>query len=137
MRYGLAGAFLVLMALMVGMRADSPRGWLHYSDGARVGKVISFERSGLIWRTYEGVLDMGGTTVTPYGDEIRNLWEFSIAETDADNLLIDTLMEAQVMDRTVRLHYQQDAITLPWRSSTGRHVYHVDYATPYYEEVTP
>lgn len=64
-----------------------------YSSGARSGKLVKLSKKGIIYPTYEGILDLGS------GDKLT--WEFSIH----DKKIGDEL--AKFSGRHVKLNYDE------------------------------
>lgn len=111
-------AFLSIIFLLI-----SGCSGCNYSDGERIGVITKFANKGIIWKTYEGEMNLGGLreqsgkSGTSY---IANLWEFSI---DADNPdkeeLAKQLFEALDKGKTIKVRYEDRGTVLGcWRSST-------------------
>lgn len=89
-----------------------------YSDGSRSGFLIKISRKGVVWKTYEGQLNLGGVQS---GDEglIGNIWAFSVPKRDVYEKL------EQYEGRKVRLLYRQVYKNMPWQGKTDYFVYDV------------
>jgi hypothetical protein len=74
---------IVLFFTVFGLIAYS----FDYSDGYRVGNVIKLSHKGMVFKTYEGQLDMG--FLAP-GDEASTssvatrIWDFSVHDSDEE-----------------------------------------------------
>lgn len=87
---------------------------IKYSDGERIVKIIRLSNKGLVWKTWEveGVLTQGNFAVT-------YIWEFSIDNQNPDKeKLLKELSSAFENGETVKIHYDQRAGSVPWRSKT-------------------
>jgi hypothetical protein len=96
----------------------------NYSDGERIGVLTKFASKGLIWKTYEGEMNLGGLreqsskSGTSY---VANLWEFSIDSQNPDKeKLAEQLFDALDKGSTIKVKYEDRGTVLGcWRSSTS------------------
>ncbi len=88
-----------------------------YSEGNRAGVLIKFSKRGVVFKTYEGELNQGGTGNIPNTAQFNQIWEFSVR----DETVADELMKLE--GRKVTLHYKQKIKNMPWDGET---VYFVD-----------
>lgn len=107
----LVGAGLVVIivaALLFGLYAN-------YSDGVRAGVPVKFSKKGILFKTHEGHLNVGGLTNSTEG-AIPTTWEFSVRGSE-DEVLAD--MERAMTDqKRVKLHYNEKYVQLFWRGDT-------------------
>ncbi len=76
----------------------------HFSDGERVGTVTKFSKAGVIWDSWDGLLNITQTGMNSSGDPFA----FSIDNDRNDQQkLIDTLVKAQVEGWKVKIKYHQ------------------------------
>jgi hypothetical protein len=108
-------ALLVLAALLFLWVAN----WT-YSDGTRAGYLIKVSRKGVIFKTYEGQLNLGGFRGS--GDEavVGNTWNFSVK----DDQVYRDLQRHE--GEKVTLHYKQQYKNLPWQGKTDYFVDRVE-----------
>lgn len=66
-----------------------------YSTGSRVGTVVKLSKKGLIWKTYEGTLQLG--------NQGSNVWQFSVR----DEAVVAKLQQVMEKQRRVRLDYEE------------------------------
>jgi hypothetical protein len=87
-------------------------GGLATGDGNCVGIVTKFSHKGILWKTWEGKLILGGQ-----GTVTTNTWDFSV---DKDNeTLIQDIQNALDTQEKVKLSYHQILIpVLPIGSTT-------------------
>lgn len=85
----------------------------NYSNGNRAGSINKFSQKGLICKTWEGELALGGY-VNGENGTVANVWNFSVE----DQTIVDQLNAAQEAGKRVRLTYRQELIASPCRSDT-------------------
>jgi hypothetical protein len=86
-----------------------------YSEGIRSGMVVKVSKKGMLFKTYEGQLNLltfGATKGTP----ISETFEFSVETDEAE--VIKQLEEASLSGERVSLHYVERYVKLPWRGDT-------------------
>ena len=87
----------------------------YYSEGKRGGYVIKLSKRGFVFKTYEGVLNVGGL-YEGGGTLNANQWEFSV---DAGNeAAVSKLEEGIKTGRRVSLTYEEKFFVLPWNGDT-------------------
>ncbi len=87
-----------------------------YSEGVRAGTVIKLSRKGVIFKTWEGQLNIRSFGAVNSNNNLSEVFEFSI-ESDQEQI-IQTLQEVSLSGERVNLHYIERYRTLPWRGST-------------------
>lgn len=99
-------ALCVLFALFSSIGCTVP-----YSEGQRTGNVVKFSLKGIIWKTWEGELQLGGAAaISP-----ENNFQFTVEEM----AMVNEIREALHANKTVTLHYEQYFITPPWKGETN------------------
>jgi hypothetical protein len=89
--------------------------YANYSSGVRAGVPVKFSRKGVIFKTYEGELNVGGLTNSSEG-AIPTTWNFTVRRSDED---VQRDMErAMTEHRRVKLHYTEKYVQLFWRGDT-------------------
>ena len=97
----------------------------NYSDGYRAGTVMKLSRKGLLFKTYEGELNLGlvmnneGTPVS-----VSNIWPFTVGA--GDTAAIQKLDTAMMTGKRAKLHYREKFVKVPWRGDTKYMVYKVE-----------
>ncbi len=76
----------------------------NYSDGTRAGVVTKLSHKGLIFKSWEGELQMGGLAV----GGVPNTFRFN-----ADEAAVEKLQAAMVSGQRVELAYHQYALSPP------------------------
>lgn len=100
-------------------------GW-SYSDGERAGTVSKFSRKGFVFKTYEGVLNVGGFSGET-GSLTPQYFDFSV-KNDA---VAQQITEAIKTGQRVTLHYEQKIMKLPWNGDTEYFVTGVEIVPQY------
>lgn len=96
-----------------------------YSQGDRVGHLVKISEKGLLFKTYEGELNLGGLNTA--NNTVGNyLWLFSVP---AGNSQIYNDL-ASYQGKEVKLHYKQRLYSFPWQGDTNYYVDKVDLVTP-------
>ena len=87
-----------------------------YSDGDRSGVVVKISKKGLIWKSWEGEMLLGGMTKNAEGTMVPISWEFSIPKNGDD--LAKQIADASNSGKRVTLSYEEYLIG-PAQLSTG------------------
>ncbi len=87
-----------------------------YSEGVRAGTVIKLSRKGVMFKTWEGQLNIRSFGAVRSENSLSEVFEFSI-ESDATDV-IRQLEEVSLSGERVNLHYVERYRALPWRGST-------------------
>jgi len=74
----------------------------NYSNGERIGFVTKFSERGLIWKSWEGELNL-----TQTGMNTSSLYEFSVDNDHQDESLVKTLDSAATQGWKVKIRYHQ------------------------------
>lgn len=99
----------------------------NYSDGERVGVPYKLSRKGLLVRTYEGEMNLGGTR--RHTDEnggtslVPNIFEFTVRDDDEANLV--KIRSAIDRGASVKITYTQ-VIGLTCQTQSGYFVENVE-----------
>lgn len=94
-------------------------GWT-YSDGTRAGTLIKVSHKGVVFKTFEGQLNMGGFQPDAQSGIVGNIWEFSTAKSS----IYKQLQQAE--GEKVKLHYRQRYRAFAWQGKTEYFVYKVE-----------
>ena len=87
-----------------------------YSTGYRDGKLQKVSVKGWIWKTTECELATSGLRAVRSGNSstTSNVWEFTVSDP-----AVKAEIEKLSGDETVRVHYTQHFMVLPWEGSTS------------------
>lgn len=96
-------------------------GW-SYSDGERAGTISKFSRRGYVFKTYEGVLNVGGFSGET-GSLTPQFFDFSVK----DDAIAQKITEAVKTGQRVTLHYEEKILRLPWNGETKYYITDVEF----------
>lgn len=116
----LAVAFLV--SFLFGSAGCSGCG-SDYSTGVRSGVIVKFSRKGLLCKSWEGEVNLGGMVSTDSGS-VPNVWKFHADESNAP-----AIEKAVRAGKPVQLHYKQWTIS-PWCQDSDYDVMTVEPVAP-------
>lgn len=117
-------SFLLIALLVVAGVLWVLTGW-SYSDGERAGTVSKFSRRGFVFKTYEGVLNVGGFSGET-GSLTPQYFDFSVR----DDATAKKVTEAVKTGQRVTLHYEEKILKLPWNGDTKYYITEVEFVGP-------
>lgn len=96
-----------------------------YSKGVRSGVVIKLSERGVVFKTWEGQVNLQSFgAVDAKGNAMNEVFSFSV-ESGNDSLLKE-LEEVSLSGERVNLHYVERYAKLPWRGETTYFVNRVE-----------
>jgi len=111
---------ILILALMVG-------GYYllgNYSEGTRSGVMQKLSRKGVIFKTHEGQLNLGGFNTEELGGGVApTIWSFSVRSKNQD--VLKELEQASLEGNRVKLYYDEKFVQLFWLGETKYFVYKV------------
>lgn len=110
---------IFLLTLIVALGVAYAISNIKSSEGTQAGVLIRFAQKGVVIKTYEGELNIGGMNTVPNTAQANQIWSFSVR----DKATADKLM--QMAGRKVSLHYGEVVNSMPWQGQTN---YFVDGA---------
>lgn len=87
-----------------------------YSEGVRAGTIIKLSKKGVMFKTWEGQLNIRSFGAVNSKNELSEIFEFSIESDQVQ--LIKLLQEVSLSGERINLHYIERYRALPWRGST-------------------
>lgn len=115
--------FLLFLLIVFGV-LYALTGW-SYSDGERAGTISKFSRRGFVFKTYEGVLNVGGFSGET-GSLTPQYFDFSVD----DNAVASQITQAVKTGQRVTLHYEEKILKLPWNGETKYYITGVEVVGP-------
>ncbi|MBC7570740.1 MAG: hypothetical protein H7319_13525 [Spirosoma sp.] len=115
--------FLLFLLIVVGILYVLT-GW-SYSDGERAGTVSKFSRRGFVFKTYEGVLNVGGFSGET-GSLTPQYFDFSVR----DDAVAIKITDAVKTGQRVTLHYEEKILKMPWNGETKYYITDVEVVGP-------
>ena len=113
--------FLIILALLIlgGIGFVWLSGWT-YSEGTRAGYLIKISNKGVVFKTYEGQLNLGGFQSNEQSGVIGNIWDFSVTKSD----VYEDMQKYE--GKQVKLFYKQRYKPMPWQGKTEYFIYKVE-----------
>ena len=94
-------------------------GWT-FSDGSRAGHLVKVTRKGVLFKTHEGQLNLGGFQTDEQGQVAGSTWNFSTTDPE----VYDKLQNLE--GRKVKLLYRERYKAMPWQGKTNYFVYEAE-----------
>jgi len=94
------------------------------SEGERAGVVSKFSKKGVMFKTFEGELNVGAQGQV--GNMVNNMWAFTVDNNDEK--IVQQLEDAMLTGKRVRLHYEQRYMKFSWMGDTEYFVTRLDFA---------
>ena len=86
------------------------------SEGTRTGMLFKISKKGVVFKTYEGQLHLGGSTILT----TQSTWDFSVK----DGAVYQQMQRFE--GKNVKLHYMELVDAFPWQVDTAYIVYLVE-----------
>ena len=107
---------IFLMALVLGAIVFSFLYWGVYERGIMAGKVLRVTQKGMLFKTYEGKLNLETFGALKGASPIAESFDFSV-EGD-QKVVISDLEQVALSGERVNLHFIKRYTTFPWRGDT-------------------
>jgi len=104
--------FLVIAGLMVLAFLY----WATYEDGVMAGKVLRISQKGVIFKTYEGKINLETFGALKGTSPIAESFDFSVEKSE--QALITELQEVALSGERVNLYFVKRYARFPWRGDT-------------------
>jgi hypothetical protein len=98
--------------------------WGVYDEGVRAGTVLRISKKGMIFKTYEGQLNVETFGALKGAHPIMEAFDFSVSEEDEQ--VIRDLESVALSGERVNLHYVSRYVAFPWRGDTKYFIVRVD-----------
>lgn len=97
----------------------------NYSQGTRAGVVQKLSRKGVVFKTWEGQLNLGGfNTDETSGGVAPTIWSFSVRSKNQE--VLKELEDASLKGKRVKLYYDEKFVSLFWLGETKYFVHKVE-----------
>jgi hypothetical protein len=107
---------ILITAMVAGAIIFSVMYWGIYDEGVRAGNVLRLSKKGMLFKTYEGQLNLQTFGALKGANPIMEAFDFSV-EADEEQVLKD-LEAVALSGERVNLHYIKRYSTFPWRGDT-------------------
>lgn len=92
-----------------------------YGEGSRTGYLIKFARTGYVFKTYEGEMNLGGMNAN--SNSVANyLWDFSVLGSEKE--VVDQLSNYE--GKVITVFYKEKLKNMPWQGNTKYFVYKIN-----------
>lgn len=106
----------LLLLLLVGLVVIAFLYWGVYERGVMAGKVLRITEKGVLFKTYEGKLNLESFGALKDTSPIAETFDFSVETKQQD--VIKDLQEVALSGERVNLHFVKRYVTFPWRGDT-------------------
>jgi len=96
---------------------------IHYSDGDRTGVVVKISKKGLIWKTWEGQMNLGSMSTDGNGVAVPSTFLFSVT----DDAVVKQIQAAAKNASRITLHYDQPLVLPFSKGESGYLITSTDY----------
>jgi hypothetical protein len=107
---------ILIIVLVVGVIVFSFLYWGVYERGIMAGKVLRVTEKGVLFKTYEGKLNLETFGALKGASPIAESFDFSV-ESDQQEV-INELGQVALSGERVNLHFIKRYTTFPWRGDT-------------------
>ncbi|HCT31197.1 MAG TPA: 6-phosphogluconate dehydrogenase [Bacteroidales bacterium] len=90
--------------------------WGTYEEGVMAGKVLRISQKGVIFKTYEGKLNLETFGALKGTSPIAESFDFSVESGNKE--LIKELEEVALTGERINLHYKKRYMSFSWRGNT-------------------
>lgn len=116
---------ILVVLLLLSVAAGAFFTLVPYSDGMRAGQVIKLTKKGVLFKTYEGELNLLLMPSTnTQGTLTPNVWNFSVLNKE----IASKVMQASATGERLELYYKERYFKFPWQGDTRYFVYEVKTA---------
>ena len=98
--------------------------WGVYDEGVRAGTVLRISKKGMIFKTYEGQLNVETFGALKGVHPIMEAFDFSVS--DKDEQVIRDLESVALSGERVNLHYVSRYVAFPWKGDTKYFIVRVE-----------
>ncbi|MFZ4465375.1 MAG: hypothetical protein ACOYN5_16125 [Bacteroidales bacterium] len=109
------GIFVIVLVIVVGLVFS----FLYfgvYESGVMAGKVLRITEKGVVFKTFEGKLNLETFGALKGASPIAESFDFSVEKSNTE--VIDALQKVALSGERVNLHFKKRYIKVPWRGET-------------------
>jgi len=107
----------LLVVVVVGIAVFAFLYWYVYDEGVKAGYVLSVSEKGMIFKTYEGKLNIASFGALKNVDPIAQTFDFSVKKSNSE--VVRELEVVALSGERVNLHYVKYIVKFPWRGDTN------------------
>jgi hypothetical protein len=90
--------------------------WATYESGVMAGKVIRVSEKGVLFKTFEGKLNLETFGALKGTSPIAESFDFSVEKSETE--IVTTLQEVALSGERVNLYFKKRYMQFPWRGET-------------------
>jgi hypothetical protein len=98
--------------------------WATYEEGVMAGKVLRISEKGMVFKTYEGKINLETFGALRGASPIAESFDFSVYKGEKE--LIEELRRVSLSGERVNLYFEKHYLTFPWRGDTKYFVTRVE-----------
>src|SRR5918993_472258 len=102
--------------------------WATYEEGVMAGKVLRISKKGMVFKTYEGKINLETFGALKGASPVAEAFDFSVEKSD--EAVIKRLEEVSLSGERVNLHFVKRYAIFPWRGDTRYFATKVERADP-------
>ena len=121
-RHFFRNLLIIILVLMIGIFAFTYFGI--YDEGVRAGTVLRVSKKGIIFKTYEGQLNLDSFGALKGTTPFAETFNFSVEKNKAD--VVRELEAVALSGERVNLHYIKRYVGFPWRGETKYYITQVE-----------
>lgn len=118
---------ILLIALALGIATLAFLYFGVYERGVMSGKVLRITEKGMVFKTYEGKLNLESFGALKGASPVAETFDFSVESNQTD--VIKQLEEVSLSGERVSLHFVKRYLKFPWRGDTSYFIESVDRET--------
>ena len=102
--------------------------WATYEEGVMAGKVLRVSQKGMVFKTFEGKINLETFGALKGASPIAESFDFSVYKNEKE--LIRELQQVSLSGERVNLYFVKHYATFPWRGDTKYFVTRVERLGP-------
>jgi len=125
-RHLVRNLIIIVLILLIGILTLSYFGI--YDEGVRAGNVVRISKKGVVFKTYEGQLNLQSFGAIKGQSPFVETFEFSVEKSNPT--IISELESVALSGERVNLHYIKRYMKFPWRGETKYFITEVEREVP-------
>jgi hypothetical protein len=121
-RHFFRNLLIIILVLVIGISAFTYFGI--YDEGVRAGTVLRISKKGIIFKTYEGQLNLDSFGALKGTTPFAETFNFSVEKNKPD--VVRELEAVALSGERVNLHYIKRYVGFPWRGETKYYITQVE-----------
>lgn len=107
---------VIIAAVVIGLGVFSFMYWGTYEDGVIAGKILRISEKGVVFKTYEGKINLETFGALRGASPIAESFDFSVEKSEAE--LIKELQTVALSGERVNLYFVKRYARFSWRGDT-------------------